>query len=500
MNSNTAPSLAIDGGRLGDGPLPLFIDGEWVGAASGKTFSVHDPATAEVVVEVAEAGAEDVDRAVRAARRAFESGPWPRTGGAERGRLVWRLADLLEENVEQIAELESLDNGMPVGVVRDAVVPLSANVLRYMAGWASKLEGKTIPLDVPASPEARFFAYTLRQPVGVVGQIVPWNFPLLMTSWKIAPALAAGCTVVLKPAEETPLTALLLAQLAAEAGLPDGVFNVLPGYGETAGAALASHSEVDKIAFTGSTEVGRSIVAASAGNLKKVALELGGKSPNIVFDDADLEAAISGSADAVFFNAGQNCAAGGRLFVQSGVFDAVVSGIAERAAELTIGPGQDPESQLGPLVSDQQLERVAGYVASAREEGATVALGGERHGDRGYFFEPTILTEVAPEMRVMREEIFGPVVAVSRFDDVDDLVARANATDYGLASGIWTRDISVAHQVAARLQAGTVWINTYSLNAASLPFGGFKQSGWGRELGEEGFNSYLQTKSVCIGL
>ena len=478
----------------------LLIGGSWVPARSGETFAVLDPATENPIAEVAAADAADVDLAVAAARAAFESGAWPRMGGAERARLIWELADRIEAEGERIAELESLDNGMPVGVARGAVVPLTASILRYMAGWATKLEGRTIPLDVPPQPDAEFFAYTLRQPIGVVGQIVPWNFPLFMTSWKVAPALATGCTIVLKPAEQTPLTALLLGELMTEIGFPDGVINVIPGFGETAGAALARHPDVDKVTFTGSTEVGKEIVRASAGNLKKVALELGGKSPNIVFDDADLERAIAGSADAVFFNAGQNCVAGARLFAQAGVYEDVVSGLAERASSLRIGPGLDAASEVGPLVSAEQLERVTGYMSSATEEGASLVTGGGRLGERGYFVEPTILTDVAPEMRFMREEIFGPVVGVTPFTDLDDLVAKANDTSYGLAAGIWTRDVSRVHRLAPRLEVGTVWVNTYSLNAAPLPFGGFKQSGWGRELGEEGLSSYLQTKSVCIGL
>jgi phenylacetaldehyde dehydrogenase len=482
------------------GPRDLLIGGEWVPARSGARFEVVDPATEDVIAQVAEGAVADIDLAVKAARRAFESKAWGSMPGAERARLIWALADRLEAETEKIAELETLDNGMPIGVARGAVVPLSADVFRYMAGWATKLEGRTIPLDVPPRPDAEFFAYTLRRPIGVVGQIVPWNFPLFMTSWKVAPALATGCTIVLKPAEQTPLTALFLGELMTEVGFPDGVINVVPGFGETAGAALADHPDVDKVTFTGSTEVGRQIVRASAGNLKKVALELGGKSPNIVFDDADLDQAVAGSADAVFFNAGQNCVAGARLFAQAGIYDELVAGMAERAAALRVGPGLDAASEVGPLVSAEQLERVTGYMDAATAEGASLVAGGSRLGDRGFFVEPTILADVAPDMRFMREEIFGPVVGVTRFTDLDDLVARANDTAFGLAAGIWTRDVSRVHKLAPRLQVGTVWVNTYSLNASALPFGGFKQSGWGKELGEEGVASYLQTQSVCIGL
>jgi phenylacetaldehyde dehydrogenase len=478
----------------------MLIGGEWVQASSGETFAVYNPADGEEIARVAAGDAPDVDAAVRAARRAFASGPWHRIGGAQRSELLWRLADLINDYADEFAELETLDNGMPLSASRGAVIPLTVDVFRYMAGWASKLEGKTLPIDVPPQPGAEFFAYTLREPIGVVGQIVPWNFPLFMTAWKLAPALAAGCTMILKPAEQTPLTALLLGELIMEAGFPAGVVNIVTGFGETAGAAIAAHPEIDKVAFTGSTEVGRLIIKASAGNLKKVALELGGKSPNIIFDDADLERAIPGAAQAIFFNSGQNCAAGARLFVHESVFDEVVQGVAAQAAALRIGSGFDPGNDLGPVISDEQLSKILGYLDSARADGASVVTGGGRHGDVGYFVEPTILTDVAPDARVIQEEIFGPVVVATPFADLDDLVERANATRYGLAAGIWTREVSRVHALARRLEAGTIWVNTYSLNAAALPFGGVKESGWGRELGEEGVVAYTQTKSVCIAL
>src|SRR6202046_778901 len=406
----------------------LFIDGQWVEAASGQTFDTPNPATGETLATVAEGDAEDIDRAVRAARKAFDEGPWSRMTPSERGRIIWRIGDLILEHTDELAELESIDNGKPRAVARVADVPLAADLFHYMAGWATKIEGNTIPLSVPYMPGANFHAYTLREPIGVVGQIIPWNFPLLMAAWKLGPALAAGNCVVLKPAEQTPLSALRLAELIAEAGVPAGVVNVVTGFGETAGAALAAHDGVDKVAFTGSTEVGKLIVQAAVGNLKKLTLELGGKSPNIIFSDADPEGAIAGAANAIFFNHGQCCVAGSRLFVQEDRFDEVVAGVTEIGASIKLGDGLDPETQMGPLVSDEQLQRVTGFLDSGKSDGATAVTGGGRHGNRGYFVEPTVLTNTRPDMRVVREEIFGPVVVAAPFQSLEDIAKVANDT------------------------------------------------------------------------
>jgi len=480
-------------------PRQLFINGQWSDAASGKTFDTPNPATGETLARVAEGDAEDIDRAVRAARKAFEDGPWSRMTASERGRIIWRIGDLILEHTDELAQLESLDNGKPFVVAQAADVPLAADLFHYMAGWATKIEGNTINISVPYMPGANFHSYTLREPVGVVGQIIPWNFPLLMAAWKLGPALATGNCVVLKPAEQTPLTALKLAELIAEAGVPEGVVNVVPGYGETAGAALAAHHDVDKVAFTGSTEVGKLIVAAAAGNLKKVTLELGGKSPNIIFDDAD-PAAVEGAANAIFFNHGQCCVAGSRLFVQQSRFDEVVDGVAEIAKSIKLGSGLDEGTQMGPLVSDEQLRRVTGYLESGRADGATAVTGGGRFGDRGYFVEPTVLTNTTPQMKVVREEIFGPVVVAAPFSDLDEIAAAANDSEYGLGAGIWTKDISKAHALAKKIRAGTVWINCYNVFDAALPFGGYKQSGWGREMGHEALEAYTEVKAVTAQL
>ena len=483
-----------------DKPRKMLIDGKWVNAASGKTFPTYNPATGEVLAQVAEGDRADIDAAVKAARKAFDSGPWSRMTSSERGKLVWKLADLLEEHLEEFATLETLDNGKPLAVARAADVPLAVDMFRYMAGWATKLEGTTIPISVPYTPGAQYLAYTLREPVGVVGQIIPWNFPLLMAAWKLAPALASGCTVVLKPAEQTPLSALRLGELIVEAGFPDGVVNIVPGYGETAGAALAAHDALDKIAFTGSTEVGRLIVHAAAGNLKKVSLELGGKSPNVVFKDSDLDTAIAGSASAIFFNHGQCCCAGSRLYVERPVFDQVVEGVAAKARKIKVGSGLEPGTSMGPLVSEEQLQRVCNYLEIGMAEGAKAISGGKKLGNKGYFVEPTVLVNTKESMKVVQEEIFGPVVAALPFDDMEELMPRANDTVYGLAAGIWTKDISKAHKLAAALRAGTVWINCYNIFDAALPFGGYKQSGWGREMGKDALELYTQTKAVCTRL
>jgi phenylacetaldehyde dehydrogenase len=480
---------------LGRAPKKLLIDGEWVDALSGKTFETLDPATGERLADVARGEAADVDRAVRAARGALD-GAWGSLTPSKRGRVIWRIGELIDENREELARLESLDNGKPVRVARIGDVPAAAEMFRYMAGWATKIEGRTIPLSVPG---AAWHAYTLREPVGVVGQIIPWNFPLLMASWKLAPALAAGCAIVLKPAEQTPLTALRLGELMIEAGLPPGAVNIITGFGD-AGAALVDHDGVDKIAFTGSTEVGKLIVKAATGNLKRLTLELGGKSPNIVFADADPARAIAGATNAIFFNHGQSCSAGSRLYVERKLFDQVVEGVAAAAAKIKLGPGLDEATQMGPLVSEEQMQRVTGYLESGLRDGARAAVGGARFGERGYFVQPTVLVDTRPDMQVVREEIFGPVVTAAPFDDPAEIAPVANDTVYGLAAGIWTNDLSKAHRTAASLKAGSVWINCYQVFDAALPFGGYKQSGWGREMGLDAVTNYLEGKAVCIQL
>ncbi len=475
----------------------MLIDGEWVDAASGETFSTVDPATEESLAEVPAGDAEDVDRAVRAARRAFESGPWPRMTASERGRAIWKLADLIEENLEEFAQLETLDNGKPLTVARAADIPLVVDHFRYYAGWATKVEGETIPVSVPG-----MFTYTTREPVGVVGQIIPWNFPLLMAAWKLGVALACGNTVVLKPAEQTPLSALRLGELIDAAGFPPGVVNIVTGYGETAGAALTKHPDVDKVAFTGSTEVGKLIMATAADSLKRVSLELGGKSPNIVFADADLDLAAEGAAAAIYFNHGQCCCAGSRLFIEDKVFDKVLPKIVDYSEQIQLGPGLDPETTMGPLVSSEQFERVNGFLDAGKAEGANIATGGGRPDSltKGYFVAPTVFTGVKPEMKVVREEIFGPVVCAVPFKDPEEVVAAGNDTAYGLAAAVWTKDIQKAHRAARMLKAGTVWINCYNQFDAAAPFGGYKQSGFGREMGKAALELYTQLKTTWVNL
>ncbi len=476
----------------------MLIDGKMVQAASGKSFPVYNPATGTVIANVPEGDKADVDLAVAAARRAFDDGVWAKFGPSGRGKMLWKLADLLERDLEEFAELESIDNGKPYAVARVADLPLAVDMFRYMAGWATKISGTQLPLSLPGE----YLSYTVREPVGVVGQIIPWNFPLLMAAWKLAPALAAGCTVVLKAAEQTPMTALRLGELIQEAGFPPGVVNILTGFGETAGAALAAHPDVDKVAFTGSTEVGKLIVQAATGNLKKVSLELGGKSPAIILPDADLDIAIAGAANAIFFNHGQCCCAGSRLYAHKSIYDKVVGGVADIAGKIKVGPGLDPSTEMGPLVSDEQFTRVTGFIEDGRREGAHIATGGNRVGNLGYFVAPTVLEKTTPDMKVIREEIFGPVVCATPFDDNDlDVIAkRANDTIYGLAASVWTKNGGTAHKLASRIRSGTVWINCHNVFDASLPFGGYKQSGWGREMGAEVLHNYTEVKAVTMAL
>lgn len=476
----------------------LFIDGEWLPAVSGKVFDSFDPGTGRVIAQVPEGDADDINLAVKAARRAFEDGPWSRMTPSERGRLLFKLADLVEENAEELAELEVLDNGKPLSNALAADVPLCADMFRYMGGWATKITGETLSISTPGD----YHAFTLREPVGVVGQIIPWNAPLLILSWKVAPALAAGCTIVLKPAEQTPLTALRFGELAQEAGIPKGVINIVTGFGETAGAAIAAHPAIDKVSFTGSSEVGRIIVQAAAGNLKRVSLELGGKSPVIVLPDADLSVAIPGIARGIFHNSGQVCTAGSRLYAHKNVFDEIVDGIVQQAGQIAVGHGLDYGSQMGPLISSVQCERVMGYIRQGREAGASVATGGARLDRDGNFIEPTVLVDTRPEMSVVQEEIFGPVLCAMRFDDDDleQIARQANDTIFGLAGSVWTQNISAAHKLARRIRAGRIGVNTHGSVDATLPTGGFKQSGWGREKGHDGLNLYTEVKSVIVAL
>jgi aldehyde dehydrogenase (NAD+) len=475
-------------------PGRLYIGGQWVDAAAGGAFPTINPATEEILTRVAEGRAEDIDRAVAAARKAFEEGPWSKMSGAERGRILWKIGDLLEARVAEVAGVETLDSGKTITESSRVDVPMAADCFRYFAGWASKIEGGTIPIRAP------FFNYTLREPLGVVGQIIPWNFPILLAAWKVAPALAAGNTIVLKPAEQTPLSALRLAQIAEEAGLPPGVLNVVTGFGPTAGAALVDHPGVDKIAFTGSTSVGQEIMRRASGTLKRLTLELGGKSPNIVFADADLDTAVRGAGNGIFYNKGEVCTAGSRLFVEEALHDAFLDRLSAFTAKLQQGDPLDPKTRLGPQVSEAQMARVLSYVDKGKGEGARLVLGGERAPGKGYFVRPTIFDGVRNDMTIAREEIFGPVLSVLRFRDVDEVVRLANDTPYGLAAAVWTKDIKKAHRAARLLRAGTVWINSYGLYDSAMPFGGYKMSGFGRELGHHGLMEYTQTKSVWVDL
>jgi aldehyde dehydrogenase (NAD+) len=473
----------------------LLINNQWVNSQSGKTFATLNPTTGEEICQVAEADAADVDLAVKAARKAYDHGPWRKASGSARARLLHRLADLIEKHADELARLESMDNGKPYSMAKAVDVAATIGCYRYFAGWADKVMGKTIPIEGP------FFCYTRHESIGVCGQIIPWNFPLLMQAWKLAPALATGNTVVLKPAEQTPLTALRIGELIIEAGFPEGVVNILPGFGETAGAAIANHMDVDKVAFTGSTEVGHLIMqAAGKSNLKRVSLELGGKSPNIVFADAQMDAAIEGSHMGLFFNQGQVCCAGSRVFVEEKVYDQFVEQSTARARKRTVGDPFDASTEQGPQVDRAQLDKVLGYIESGQQEGAKLNCGGGRVGDKGYFVEPTVFSDVQDDMKIAREEIFGPVMSIIKFKSIDEVIDRANKTVYGLAAGVWTRDIGKALAIANNVRSGTVWVNCYNVLDTAAPFGGFKQSGIGRELGEYGLQQYTEVKTVVVKL
>ncbi len=471
-----------------------FIGGKWVPSASGKTFDTIHPANEEVICKVAEGDKADVDAAVDAAREAFDNGPWRTMDARDRGALMYKLAELIAEEAEELAALETLDNGKPISDSRAADIPLVIDCLKYYAGWADKIQGKTIPI------RGDYFCYTRREPVGVVGQIIPWNFPALMVAWKWGPALAAGCTIVMKPAEQTPLTCLRMARLAQKAGIPDGVINVVPGYGPTAGAALVEHPGVDKIAFTGEGTTARIIQKAAAASMKRLTFELGGKSPNVIFADADLDAAVQGAHFALYFNQGQCCCAGSRLYVEDKVYDEVVDRIAEKNKTTKVGDPFDPETQQGPQVDRNQFDKILQYVEYGKEDGAKCVTGGKRVGNKGYFVEPTLFANVTDDMRIAREEIFGPVMSALKFKGVDEIIHRSNDTNFGLAAAVWTRDVAKAHRYAREVRAGTVWVNCYDVFDAAAPFGGFKESGLGRELGEAGLDNYTESKTVTISL
>lgn len=474
-------------------PKQLFINGDFVDSVSGKTFETYNPANGEVLANVSEAEAEDIDKAVASAKKAFEDGPWSKISSAERGHLMYKLSMLIEENKQKIAEIDSLDNGKPIHEVLGNDIPNAIGQFRYFAGWTTKITGQTIPVSGSS------FNYTRHEPVGVAGQIIPWNFPFMMAAWKIAPALATGCTVILKPAEQTPLSALYLAELAAEAGFPEGVINIVPGYGETAGDALVQHPDVNKIAFTGSTEVGKSIMKKAADTMKRVTLELGGKSPNIILPDANLTKAAPGVFSGIMANQGEVCSAGSRVYIQKKSFDNVMADLMDYAKSVKQGSGLQPDTDMGPLVSKEQQERVVNYINKGNSEGATLLTGGG-HTDTGYFVEPTIFTDVDEKMSIAREEIFGPVVVAMPYEDLDEIIERANNTPYGLAAGLWTENLKNAHYVADRLKAGSVWVNCFNLTDPSIPFGGYKESGFGREMGSYALENYTEVKSVWIDL
>jgi len=474
------------------GKKQLFINNKWVDSAEGKTFTTKNPATGEDLATVSEAGRADVDAAVKAAREAFDHGPWGKMSAADRSHLIYKLADLMEKNKQELAQLDTLDNGKPIAETTTADVPLAIEHFRYYAGWATKDVGQTIPV------RGNFFTYTRHEPTGVVGQIIPWNFPLLMAAWKMGAALATGCTIILKPAEQTPLSALYMAELVAEAGFPEGVFNVVTGYGET-GEELVNHPDVNKIAFTGSTSVGKHIMRQASGNLKRVTLELGGKSPNIILPDADLSRAIPGAMNGIMMNQGEVCSAGSRLFVQKKAFDNVMADLVDHSKKIKQGDGLDKETQMGPLVSKEQQDRVVNYINKGKEEGAELLTGGT-HTDKGYFVEPTVFADVDDNMTIAKEEIFGPVVSAMPFEDLDEVIERANNSEYGLAAGLWTENVRNAHYVANRLRAGTVWVNCYNVFDAAAPFGGYKQSGFGREMGSYALDNYTEVKTVWINM